>query len=43
MDDVTTSLLRGLEKEATEIQIATKEASSSVLRDLKTKNLKCQR
>ena len=38
MDDVTTSLLRGLEKEATEIQIATKEASSSVLRDLKTKN-----
>ena len=38
MDDVTTSLLRGLEKEATENQIATKEASSSVLRDLKTKN-----
>ena len=38
MDDATTSLLQGLEEEATEVKIATEKACGTVLRDLETKN-----
>ena len=38
MDDATTSLLQGLEEEATEVKIATEKACGTMLRDLETKN-----
>ena len=38
MDDLATSLIRGLKEEATETKVETEEAFNNILRDLQTKN-----
>ena len=38
MDDLATSLIRGLKEEATETQVNLEEACNKMLSDLKTKN-----